>query len=35
MRYDPAADFEHTGVPVGHVLRPHVVYRIGRRGALL
>jgi ribosomal-protein-alanine N-acetyltransferase len=29
MRYDPASDFEHTSVAVGHVLRPHVVYRIG------
>jgi len=29
MTRDPADDFEHPGVPAGHPLRPHVLYRIG------
>ena len=28
MTRDPAADFEHPMVPVGHRLRPHWLYRI-------
>jgi RimJ/RimL family protein N-acetyltransferase len=28
MTRDPADDFEHPGVPPGHPLRPHVLYRI-------
>jgi RimJ/RimL family protein N-acetyltransferase len=28
MVYDPRDDFEHPGVPEGHPLRPHVLYRI-------
>ncbi len=28
MTRDPAGDFEHPAVPVGHPLRPHVLYRI-------
>lgn len=27
---DPASDFELPYVPVGHPIRPHVVYRLGR-----
>lgn len=27
MIHDPADDFEHPGLPVGHVQRPHVLYR--------
>ncbi len=27
------ADFEHPRVPPGHVLRPHVLYRLARSGA--
>ncbi len=27
------ADFEHPRVPPGHVLRPHVLYRLARPGA--
>lgn len=30
MTRDPADDFEHPRVPVGHPLRPHVLYRISR-----
>ena len=30
MRRDPREDFEHPGLPSGHPLRPHVLYRIGR-----
>ncbi len=30
MRHDPAADFDHPGVPEGHPLRRHVLYRITR-----
>ena len=28
MTRDPLGDFEHPGVPEGHELRPHVLYRI-------
>ena len=31
MTRDPADDFDHPGLPVGHPLRPHVLYRITRR----
>lgn len=31
MTYDPADDFDHPGLPAGHPLRRHVLYRI--RGA--
>jgi RimJ/RimL family protein N-acetyltransferase len=30
MTRDPADDFEHPRVEVGHPLRPHVVYRVSR-----
>ena len=30
MTRDPDGDFEHPNVPVGHLLRPHVLYRIRR-----
>ena len=30
MTRDPADDFEHPRVAVGHPLRPHVLYRISR-----
>jgi RimJ/RimL family protein N-acetyltransferase len=30
MRHDPADDFDHPRVPVGHPLRPHVLYRLSR-----
>ncbi|WP_423067496.1 GNAT family N-acetyltransferase [Devosia sp. CN2-171] len=30
MTRDPAADFEHPRLELGHPLRPHVVYRIAR-----
>lgn len=30
MTRDPHDDFDHAGLPVGHRLRPHVLYRIGR-----
>ena len=28
MTHDPSEDFEHPGVPEGHVLRRHVLYRL-------
>jgi ribosomal-protein-alanine N-acetyltransferase len=31
MRRDLAYDFEHPRVPVGHPIRPHVLYRLPRR----
>jgi RimJ/RimL family protein N-acetyltransferase len=31
MTRDPTGDFEHPGIPPGHRLRPHVLYRIGRQ----
>jgi len=30
MRHDTAGDFEHPRVPVGHPLRPDVLYRLSR-----
>lgn len=33
MTRDPLADFEHPGVPEGHALRPHVLYRIANPAA--
>jgi RimJ/RimL family protein N-acetyltransferase len=30
MSHDPAGDFDHPRVPVGHPLRPHVLYRLSR-----
>jgi RimJ/RimL family protein N-acetyltransferase len=30
MSRDPFDDFEHPRVPVGHLLRPHVLYRLSR-----
>jgi RimJ/RimL family protein N-acetyltransferase len=30
MTRDPADDFEHPSVEVGHPLRPHVLYRVSR-----
>lgn len=30
MRRDPGDDFEHPGLPAGHPLRPHLLYRITR-----
>jgi len=32
MTRDPADDFEHSRVPIGHPIRPHVLYRISRPG---
>lgn len=29
MHHDPTADFQHPSVAEGHILRPHVLYRIG------
>ena len=31
MTYDPADDFIHPGLPAGHKLAPHVLYRIDRK----
>jgi RimJ/RimL family protein N-acetyltransferase len=28
MSRDPADDFDHPGIPAGHPLRPHVLYRL-------
>jgi RimJ/RimL family protein N-acetyltransferase len=28
MHHDPADDFDHTALPVGHLLRHHVLYRL-------
>ena len=30
MTHDPADDFDHPRLPVGHPVRPHVLYRLGR-----
>jgi RimJ/RimL family protein N-acetyltransferase len=30
MRHDRADDFDHPSIPPGHLLRPHVVYRLSR-----
>jgi len=35
MTHSPLDDFEHPSLPVGHVLRQHVVYRIHNTPALL
>ncbi len=32
MRRDPRDDFDHPGLPPGHPLRPHVLYRIAVPG---
>jgi RimJ/RimL family protein N-acetyltransferase len=32
MSHDPADDFDHPGVPPGSPVRPHVVYRLARKG---
>jgi RimJ/RimL family protein N-acetyltransferase len=34
MTYNPADDFDHPGVPDGHPLRRHVLYRAQRRVSL-
>jgi RimJ/RimL family protein N-acetyltransferase len=31
MRHDPREDFDHPGIPEGHPLRRHVLYRIRTR----
>jgi ribosomal-protein-alanine N-acetyltransferase len=31
MTHDPAEDFDHPGLPPGHRLRRHALYRIRRR----
>jgi len=31
MTYSPEDDFEHPGIPEGHRIRPHVLYRLHRR----
>ncbi|MEM8618565.1 MAG: GNAT family N-acetyltransferase [Actinomycetota bacterium] len=33
MERDTAGDFDHPALPVGDPLRPHVLYRLPRRGA--
>jgi hypothetical protein len=30
VRYDPAEDFDHPQLSEGHLLRWHVLYRLGR-----
>jgi ribosomal-protein-alanine N-acetyltransferase len=30
MRRDPADDFDYPGIPEGHALRPHALYRLRR-----
>ncbi|WP_044872245.1 GNAT family N-acetyltransferase [Pseudomonas sp. LFM046] len=30
MQYDPEGDFLHPRLPEGHLLQPHVLYRLGR-----
>jgi RimJ/RimL family protein N-acetyltransferase len=35
MRRDEAGDFEHPSMPVGHPMRPHVLYRLARADWLL
>lgn len=32
MKHDPAADFDHPRLPLGHPLRRHVLYRVARPG---
>ncbi|MCB0996380.1 MAG: GNAT family N-acetyltransferase, partial [Acidimicrobiales bacterium] len=31
MQHDPAEDFDHPSLPVGHELRRHVLYRLRRQ----
>jgi RimJ/RimL family protein N-acetyltransferase len=31
MKRDPKDDFEHPTIPAGHVLKPHVLYRLKRK----
>jgi len=31
MTHDPADDFDHPNLPVGHPLRRHLLYRLSRR----
>jgi hypothetical protein len=31
MTHDPADDFDHPRLPVGHALRRHVLYRLHSR----
>ena len=33
MTRDPAANFEHPAIPLGHPLRPHWLYRLSRSSA--
>ena len=35
MRRDPNDDFDHPGVPVGHPLQHHVLYRLARSSGAL
>ncbi|MFD2353597.1 hypothetical protein ACFSTC_36640 [Nonomuraea ferruginea] len=34
MTRDPADDFDHSMIPEGHPLRPHVLYRISAAGVV-
>jgi RimJ/RimL family protein N-acetyltransferase len=34
MMHDPSDDFEHPNLPIGHPLRPHVLYRLTREAWL-
>jgi ribosomal-protein-alanine N-acetyltransferase len=34
MTHDPLDDFEHPALPVGHPLRPHVLYRVSPARAM-
>jgi RimJ/RimL family protein N-acetyltransferase len=34
MTHDPAEDFDHPNLPIGHPLSPHVLYRLAARDAL-
>jgi RimJ/RimL family protein N-acetyltransferase len=31
MKHDPAGDFDHPGLPAGHPLSRHLLYRVGSR----
>jgi RimJ/RimL family protein N-acetyltransferase len=33
MLRDPLGDFDHPGVPEGHAVRPHILYRLRAGGA--
>jgi hypothetical protein len=35
MTHTPRDDFAHPKLPVGHILRDHVLYRIANTGGLL